>query len=264
MDLDIEVNEDLVSGLLTALNQFTVVEFKQPIESIDMGGLRWSYLSDKESTLMFIAADAKETTGEMLRSRLNVIMQEFLQQYIKDKAHWKANWNGNIDIFAPFKNVIDEYYTQWKAAEGITSIAEFFDILGVFQQILNLVVNVIEGHTDASTKGKIYDQIEKMFNLFSNHQYVKENTELKKISFSRDAGFNIISINPANCDMLFVERQIIRIIKIVVDIIKKEVGPTTAYSYFVDENIFDYILNNLGLMEELNLEKFLLQVFLGK
>ena len=38
--MDFPVNEDLVSGLLTALNQFTIVEFKQGIESIEMGGLR--------------------------------------------------------------------------------------------------------------------------------------------------------------------------------------------------------------------------------
>ena len=40
--MDLPVNEDLVSGLLTALNQLSIVEFRgQGIESIDMGGLRW-------------------------------------------------------------------------------------------------------------------------------------------------------------------------------------------------------------------------------
>ncbi len=46
--MDLALDEDLISGLLAALNQFTTYEFQQGIESIEMGGLRWSYLEDKE------------------------------------------------------------------------------------------------------------------------------------------------------------------------------------------------------------------------
>ena len=47
--MDLALDEDLISGLLAALNQFTTYEFQQGIESIEMGGLRWSYLEDKGS-----------------------------------------------------------------------------------------------------------------------------------------------------------------------------------------------------------------------
>ncbi|MCK4287145.1 MAG: hypothetical protein KAX18_13130, partial [Candidatus Lokiarchaeota archaeon] len=66
--MEFPVNEDLVSGLLTALNQFTIVEFKQGIESIEMGGLRWVYIHDKETNLLFIGADSKEVKTDMLRA----------------------------------------------------------------------------------------------------------------------------------------------------------------------------------------------------
>ena len=138
--MDFPVNEDLVSGLLTALNQFTIVEFKQGIDSIEMGGLRWVYIQDKETNLLFIGADSKQVSGDMLRSRLDVIRHTFIQQYANSGNQFHGKWTGNVDVFKPFEDVIDEYYTQWKQAERITTVAEFFDILGIFQQILNLVI----------------------------------------------------------------------------------------------------------------------------
>ena len=56
MDLD----QDLVSGLLSALHNFSEVELKhQGIESIQMSGLSWTYLDSKEYSLLLIGADDK-------------------------------------------------------------------------------------------------------------------------------------------------------------------------------------------------------------
>jgi hypothetical protein len=262
--MDFSVNEDLVSGLLTALNQFTIVEFKQGIDSIEMGGLRWVYIQDKESNLLFIAADTKDVSADILRARLDVIRNTFIEQYMNDKAHWLNRWNGNVEIYRPFENVIDEFYTQWKQAEHITTVAEFFDILGIFQQILNLVINVIESHSIPEKKDIIYTRIEEMFKNYANHEYVRKNPELSKISFNRESGINIINIIPTNCDMFVVEKQIINLIRRIVDIIKNELGFYHSLKYFTDENIFDYLISNFSLLNELNLFRFLLQLFLSK
>lgn len=262
--MDFSVNEDLVSGLLTALNQFTIVEFKQGIDSIEMGGLRWVYIQDKESNLLFIAADTKDVNADMLRSRLDVIHHTFIEQYMNDKAHWLNRWNGNVEIYRPFEKTIDEFYTQWKQAEHITTVAEFFDILGIFQQILNLVMNVIESHLFPEKKEIIYNRIGEMFDHYVGHDYVRNNPELSKITFNRESGINIININPTNCDMFVVEKQIINLIRRIVDIIKSEEGFYSSLKYFIDENIFDYLISNFSLLNELNLFTFLLQLFLSK
>ncbi len=262
--MDFSVNEDLVSGLLTALNQFTIVEFKQGIDSIEMGGLRWVYIQDKESNLLFIAADTKDVSADMLRSRLDVIRNTFIEQYLNDKAYWLNRWNGNVEIYKPFEKTIDEFYTQWKQAEHITTVAEFFDILGIFQQILNLVINVIESHLLPEKKEIIYYRIEEMFEHYAGHDYVRNNPELSKITFNRESGINIININPTNCDMFVVEKQIINLIRRIVDIIKSEEGFYSSLKYFIDENIFDYLISNFSLLNELNLFRFLLQLFLSK
>lgn len=262
--MDFPINEDLVSGLLTALNQFTIVEFKQGIESIEMGGLRWVYISDKDTNLLFIAADSKDVTAETLRARLDVIRYTFIQQYAHKGNRWGTKWAGNVEIYKPFENVIDEYYTQWKQAERITTVAEFFDILGIYQQILNLVSNVIEGHLSEERKEIIYVKIEQMFKHYSDLEIVKKNPELSKITFERRVGFNIINIDPMNCDMFIVEKQILGLIRRIVEILKEEEGYFPSLKYFIKENIFDYLMSNFNLLNDLNLFTFLLQLFLMK
>ncbi|MFX0104685.1 MAG: hypothetical protein ACFE75_04250 [Candidatus Hodarchaeota archaeon] len=262
--MDFPVNEDLVSGLLTALNQFTIVEFKQGIDSIEMGGLRWVYISDKETNLLFIGADSKDVSADTLRSRLDVIRQTFIQQFADEKNRWGSKWAGNVEIYKPFEQIIDEFYTQWKQAERITTVAEFFDILGIFQQILNLVINVIEGHLSDGKKEIIYERIDEMFMIHSNLAIVKKQPELNKITFERTIGFNIININPMNSDMYIVEKYIINLIRRIVKIVKEEEGYFPSLKYFIEENIFDYLLSNFNLLNDLNLFTFLLQLFLIK
>ncbi|MEJ2293616.1 MAG: hypothetical protein P8Y23_02490 [Candidatus Lokiarchaeota archaeon] len=262
--LALPLDEDLVSGLLAALNQFTVFEFQEGIESIDMGGLRWVYLEDKELKLLFVAASEKTVSSNILKARLNVIKQTFIAEYASDKEEWKALWKGNTDHFNPFKKVIEEYYSQWLTAENITTIAEFYDILGVFQQILNLLINLIEAHMIQDKKERIYLRIESMFQNYLSHEYVKLYPELSKFSFNTNTGINIINIDPTNCDMLVVEKQIINLIRRIVELIKIEEGYQKSLIYFIEENIFEYLISNMALLSELNLFKFLLRLFLLK
>lgn len=259
--MDLPINEDLVSGLLTTLNQFTIMEFKQGLESIDMGGLRWVYIMHKETNLLFIAAGPKDVNAEMLRARLNVIKQAFTQEYFAEGEQVKDKWDGNVEKYGPFKDVIDQYYTDWLAAENITNIAEFVDILGIFQQLFFDLLGTLHKIPEHSRK-IIYNKIEIMFDNYKNNEYIKQNQELSKISFSRDTGINIITINPNNCDMIVVERQIINLLRRVINSIKEEIGHSESLRLFNEENILNYILNNIDMLHNLNLDKFLLQLFL--
>jgi len=258
---ELMVNEDLVSGLLTALNRFTVFEFNEGIESIEMGGLRWVYLEDDDSGLLFIAADSKEASADILKARLNIIMKAFLNKYQDTGVYQKGEWNGNTDLFKDFKRTIDEYYSQWKKAEDITTLGEFFDILGVFQQILNIVTNTIG---QLKNEKKIMRKLEVMFQEFQQDPTVKSDPELRDITFSRQAGFNIIDINPRDCDMMVVERQLIRLIKRVIKIIRNELSQKNFIYVFLEEGLYRYILNHLDLLKKLNLDTFLLKLFLSR
>jgi len=262
--MDFPINEDLVSGLLTALNQFTIVEFKQGIDSIEMGGLRWVYILDKDTNLLFIGADSRAVRGDILRARLDIIRHTFIQQYASEKNKWAGKWAGNVEIYKPFEKVIDEFYTQWQQAERISGVAEFFDILGIFQQILNLSMNLIEGHLSKKKKIVIYKKIEKMFEIYINSDVVKKNPELRNITFEREIGVNIIGIDPMSCDMYVAEKQIINLIKRIVEIIKDVEGYYPSLKFFIEDNIFDYLISNFDLLNDLNLFMFLLKLFLIK
>lgn len=103
-----------------------------------------------------------------------------------------------------------------------------------------------------------------MFTNYLTHKYVQSNPELSKFSFSRVSGINIINIDPTNCDMLVVEKQIINLIRRITGMIKHEEGYYVTLHYFIEENVFDYLISNIALLNELNLFKFLLQLFLFK
>ena len=140
-------------------------------------------------------------------------------------------------------------------------MAEYFDFLGIFQQLFNLMIDVIENLEDSKQKERIYSEVSKIFSEFNNRDDIKNDAELSKISFSRDVGFNIISINPNSCDMVLVEKHVVNLLRDVIEIIKEEVGQAACLDYFQKVNIYNYIFNNLILLKTLSLEGFLLQLF---
>ncbi|MFX1601777.1 MAG: hypothetical protein ACFFB6_14375, partial [Promethearchaeota archaeon] len=71
--LKTDADEDIVSGFLTAFHHFSMVEFQESLDSIEMGGLRWVYILEDKFKLLFVAADTKNTKTELILARLNVI-----------------------------------------------------------------------------------------------------------------------------------------------------------------------------------------------
>jgi len=50
--LKTDADEDIVSGFLSAFYHFSMVEFHESLESIEMGGLRWSYILEPKFNLL--------------------------------------------------------------------------------------------------------------------------------------------------------------------------------------------------------------------
>ena len=257
-------DEDLVSGLLAALNQFIITQFKEPIESIEMSGLKWVYLFDNESNILFVAADTKDINAEIIRARLDFLKQLFFKEYIKDKVNWRNKWVGNTSFFIPFRDKIEKYYLQWKQAEKIDDIADFYNYLGIFQQIFNFIMKLIEKHISNEEKENLYNHIKEKFDSLFNNEYIAREPESSKITFSRGSGFNIIDINPSNCNILIIKRQINELFKLVIDIIKIKIGQLLSLDLFIKENLLNYIFNNLVLLKKLNLDVFVLKILLSK
>ena len=260
--LKTDADENIVSGFLTAFYHFSMAEFRQSLESIEMGGLRWIYILEPDYKLLFVAADKKNVKTELLLGRLNVIKEAFIKQY---KALWEKkgkSWDGNLNVYVPFLKVLEDYYSQWEEVESITEVADFFDILGIFQQIFIMLRNIIENKMYSKSKNLILDCIENMHNNIKNQAECKDQDDLKDITFSKESWINIVDINVIKCDKDLVIRYLKSLLKEIILIIKSVKGKNLCYKYFNEEKIYSYLLSNKKLLSDLNLDMFLLQQFL--
>jgi len=260
--LKTNADEDIVSGFLTAFHQFSMVEFNQSIDSIEMGGLRWVYILEPKYNLLFVAANKKKMKTEILKTRLNVIKNAFTKEFDpvwEKKGH---NWDGNINIFLPFLQLIEDYYSQWEEVETLTQVADFFDILGVFQNIFIMLGKVIENRMYASSRKEVLNLVAEKYDLFKKREDYKKMPELRNISFSKESWFNIIDINLIKCDKEMVIRSLKYLLTQVVTVLKDVKGDNLCLKYFREEDLYGYIFNNMELLKDLNLNKFLIELFL--
>ena len=259
--LKTDADEDIVSGFLTAFHHFSMMEFKQSLDSIEMGGLRWVYILEEDYQLLFVAAGTKHIKSEILKARLNVIKNEFIKKY---NPIWKKNghWDGNINRFLPFLKEIEDYYNQRGEVENLAQVADFFDILGIFQKVLIQIRNVIEKKMYSKSKRLVLNKIDHMYKDFRNGEDFKKNPELVNIYFTKESWFNIIDINLIKCDMELIISSLKSILSQIINILKEVKGNDLCFKYFSEENIYTYLFNNMRLIKDLNLDTFFFEHFL--
>ena len=259
--LDLPVREDLVTGLLSALNTFIVTEFNESIESIEMGGLNWIYYYMEEEGLLFVAAEIKDVKIETVKSRLSFIKEDFMMEYVKGKD-WK-DWDGNINIYEPFEEKIEKFYNHWMIAEGLETYADLFDIIGIFQQLLNLIHKLIETQIDSNKRDRIIKSVEFYTRNFKKRVDILYSEELQKISYSSEKGFNIFDIDPSKCNISIVKKQLMNYFAEIIRTIKKELGQELSLLYFNEQKIFSFIFKNLALLKKYQLGDYILQIILN-
>ena len=109
----IEFNQDLVSGFLTALKDFSV-EFSKgsgELKVIDMQ-VFYLLLVFKEGVLITAAAD-KNDDAKITHKALTDIIDKFIREF----GEKLADWSGDVRIFREFDQVIDEILKNGKLAE---------------------------------------------------------------------------------------------------------------------------------------------------
>ena len=260
--LKTDADEDIVSGFLTAFHHFSVEEFHQSLESIEMGGLRWTYTLEPKFRLLFVAADNKNIKTEIIKGKLNAIKNSFIKQF---KSVWEKRgetWDGDLNVFSPFLKTLEDYYHQWEEVENVTQIADFFDILGIFQQILILLRNIVEKRMYSKSKKIILDRIEEKYIKISQEDDFKEQDELNNITFSKDSWFNLVDINLIKCDKEIVINFLRSMVKCVVRILMETKGKNNCLKYFSEEKMYAYLYNNMNLLKDLALDMFFLETFL--
>jgi len=109
----IEFNQDLVSGFLTALKDFSV-EFSKgsgELKVIDMQ-IFYLMLVFKEGVLITAAAD-KNDDSKVTHKALTEIIDKFIEQF----GDIIETWSGDVRIFKGFDEIIDKILQNGKVAE---------------------------------------------------------------------------------------------------------------------------------------------------
>ena len=109
----IEFNQDLVSGFLTALKDFSV-EFSKgsgELKVIDMQ-IFYLLLVFKEGVLITAAAD-KNDDPKITHRALTDIIDKFVAEF----GETLKNWSGDVRMFRAFEQIIDDLLESGKLAE---------------------------------------------------------------------------------------------------------------------------------------------------
>lgn len=255
-----QFDPDLISGFLAALNNFSQAELRESgIESIFMSGLSWVYLNDNNLSLLLIAADKKSANPEVTRSRLDVIKNIFVQTYNITPEFWTKG-PVNTQMFVNFAETLDTLREQWAQAEKAMDAAPLFDMLGIFQQILNLLLSIIR----SNFFGEKYNAMMGEIQDFSKQlEEAEKNPELHNISFDPQQGWNVITLNPILLDDTTLKRALFKITKFLKTLIVKNLAHMLALSAF-NKEIIPYILSNWELLEKIGVTKPLLEIFLER
>ena len=109
----IEFNQDLVSGFLTALKDFSV-EFSKGSGELKVIDMQVFYLMlvFKEGVLITAAAD-KNDDSKITHKALSDVIDKFVERF-GDKLD---DWSGDIRVFQGFDELIDETLQKGKIAE---------------------------------------------------------------------------------------------------------------------------------------------------
>ena len=156
---DLTIDPVMASSLLTAMNQFSEIELQSAgISSIDMAGLRWVYLIVPEYKLMLFAASDLESNAFLIRARLNIIQKMFVGKY-NITTEWMHKDIQKIDIYNDFADTVMMLHDQWNQAEMMKETANLFDLIRIFQEIFNILGDLIKNRTSREQRQMITKEV---------------------------------------------------------------------------------------------------------
>jgi hypothetical protein len=256
----LKVDPDLISGLLTAMNQLTEVEMAgRGIEAIVMGGLHWIYTKFQPLNLLIIAADTRDHNIELTRSRLEFIIKSFVDFFQITPENWEATWYGEYSKFHSFDPICEQLIQQWTQAEGVLGAAELFDILGIYQQILNILMSITRRNFFKDKLETIKGQMQEYYETLS--EQVKDDPELSKIRFT-ELDWDFMMINPLNVDGNRLRQVLLETTHAVKGFVAAGLGKMILLNEFSKE-LIPYLLGNWDQLAKLGYEKTLVEIFLS-
>jgi hypothetical protein len=240
------IDPDLVSGLLSAFNNFSEVELHGTgIESI--------YLNNKTLGMLVVAADHKRGNADLMRARLDVILKIFATKFGITRE--KIN-HGMVFVkeFQSFDDDLDTLREEWRQAESIMDAGELFDMLGVFQQVLDHCTTMIQNLHDPVMRDSIIGSLKAFSTTFQSLFDVQQYPEFQKVTFDADNGWSVITLDPTKLNKVVLKKGLFTIITHVKNVLVSHVGNQRALQA-IARDVLPYIFSSWELLEILDLVK---------
>jgi hypothetical protein len=256
-----KMDPDLVSGLLSAFNNFSEVELHGTgIESINMGGLQWVYLNNKALSMLAVAADHKRSNADLLRARLDIILKLFVTKFgiTREKVNQPALF---VKGFQAFDDDLDNLGEEWRQAESIMDAGELFDMLGVFQQVLDHSMTAIQDLSKQGSRDAVMAALKAFSTRFQSLFDVEQYPEFQKVTFDAENGWSVITLDPTKLNKAVLKKGLFAIITHVRNVMVTHAGSQRAL-LAISRDILPYIFSSWELLEILDLLKPLVMILL--
>ncbi|OLS13211.1 MAG: hypothetical protein RBG13Loki_3192 [Promethearchaeota archaeon CR_4] len=256
----LKVDPDLISGLLAAMNQLTEVELAgRGIEAIVMGGLQWIYTKHNPLNLLIIAADSRDRNPELTRSRLDYIIKSFLEFFQITPENWEKIWYGEYSKFNAFNPLIDQCVQQWSQAEGVLGAAELFDILGLYQQIFNMMTNIIRRNFFKEKLARIKIQMKEYHAELTKE--CESDPEMPKLAYDGNIDWDFMAIDPLSVNANKLKSVLMQSTQKVKGFVTQGLGKMILLNEFSKE-ILPFLITNWDQLNKLEMLKPLVELFL--
>ena len=255
----------IVSGLLAAMNNFSEIEMEERgIQSLEMEDLRWVYLNAKDFNLLVIAADSKDQNSKVMRSRLNIILKLFVKNFHIDLGYWEQEAI-NLELFSKFKHELNNLEQQWIEADETRDLGHIMDLLGVFQQVLIIYIDLIKANITGRNFRQVLTELDyfspqlrewygKEFNphAFDSLQLFVPKIDLEKneIFFLSSPGENIVGKDHFELDPEYIKAFFFMLIQYYSDIVKKAM-PLISWNDIFSTEFMPYFFSKWEYLESI-------------
>jgi phage-related protein len=166
-----------------------------------------------------------------------------------------------VSDFSSFSQTLDLLIHQWAVAEKTMGVAEIFDLLGVFQQIINQIHEIFRlnfFHEDYTNAIKDINGFKKGLEKYPE---IMNDEQMQQIGFDEVNGWNIITLNPMEINPDHLKRVCLHIIKYCIEILTAKLGAIVT-TFEIRKRVISYIFGNWKQIENLNLIEDLFHILL--
>ncbi len=255
----IAIDEHLFSGFLSAMMSFAKSEVgvEKGIESMDMGNIRFVYLTVPYGLIFVIAGDKRyEVT---LYNKYLEDLKDYFMEKLQDDV-WNfffKNWKkGDLDFFSErLDKDITSLTTKWEI-ELITEMSNKEHLLKIYEDLINTVVtSFIDVFGRLIPINEIIEPIQDIVKRIT-----KGNEELSKIEISERGIINYGDIDPEKMNIVTLSTALENIFWAIVDFGKEQMGEKPVN--LILKKCAPIIYKNKGLIRDLNLQDLVIKLLI--